>query len=699
VEKVRSRKAPVFGKVDKVVAPKGYLANAEGGPANETLQSVRSDMLTNGQVVWVKSQQALYVYSQTGTAPAYPLGVAVSPTGCWRRVAPELYQFGAGAPTVDAAYVSQDYLDTTNDVWYKAVTTGTGASDWVLGGGTTSPLALVDREDNTIYESAWKVTGLAVGQSGGQATIDSGLVNIYEFGAVGNGIADDRQALVDAIAAALNVPPAWIDDPTKGDDGSTNLANRKSVFLPYGNFLISSEITIRFRNVSIVGPTCGTQGGLLSSAPILTFGHGDAGFRLDDGPVSQFNARDICFKGIRFLRTAGFSKQGQVLLVDTTQWTSGITFDECSGSGHHTLFEVSNTYVASAALARLRILRCFFGNCRRLVYVPNAKHLCLSEISDSRISSFDEDAIQCGFTGSRIATLDLESNDSTGSPITLTGSASGDITFDSLYFENIDSGLACMNINLATNVTINSIRAVSNISIPVLRVSTSQNVNAPDYPIVARGSIDCVTMGTLIPNTADTHCWAAWRLQSAKPLARVGDTPYTLSVQGSLVDWNETVFFGDRELPGRRIGTPGVPLARLGPYAWNTVGFDVGDTLVLMFACRYEDPNLPENFCSFSIDARRSSDSVYEIGVWEGNSYSLRDIQANDTVQHILLLKNFGANNYNAIRLYWNMYGNAADAFYDGLISQIAWCIIPDAAANGVVFPNLDVPTLIDLQP
>ncbi len=134
MQKVRSRKAPVVGRTEKIVAPKSYLANSEGGSPGDTLQNVKSDLLTNGQVVWVKSQRALYVYSQTGTAPAFPLGVASSPAGCWRRVAPELYQFGAGAPTVDAAYVGQEYLDTTNDVWYKAVTTGTGASDWVSGG-------------------------------------------------------------------------------------------------------------------------------------------------------------------------------------------------------------------------------------------------------------------------------------------------------------------------------------------------------------------------------------------------------------------------------------------------------------------------------------------------------------------------------------------------------------------------------------
>lgn len=139
MKKVRSRKAPVLGRPERMLAAKSYLALSEGGPAQDTLQGVKSDTLANGQTCWVKSQGALYVYSQTGTAKAFPLGTAASPAGIWTRVAPEVYQFGAGAPSANALYIGQDYLDTTNDIWYKAVATGTGAADWVSGGGPTVP--------------------------------------------------------------------------------------------------------------------------------------------------------------------------------------------------------------------------------------------------------------------------------------------------------------------------------------------------------------------------------------------------------------------------------------------------------------------------------------------------------------------------------------------------------------------------------
>lgn len=37
---------------------------------------------------------------------------------------------GAGAPTIKANYVGEEYFDTTNKVWYKSISTGTGAVDW-----------------------------------------------------------------------------------------------------------------------------------------------------------------------------------------------------------------------------------------------------------------------------------------------------------------------------------------------------------------------------------------------------------------------------------------------------------------------------------------------------------------------------------------------------------------------------------------
>ena len=42
-----------------------------------------------------------------------------------------IYVTGDGAPSANAAFIGQEYLDRTGGVWYKAKNTGTGASDWV----------------------------------------------------------------------------------------------------------------------------------------------------------------------------------------------------------------------------------------------------------------------------------------------------------------------------------------------------------------------------------------------------------------------------------------------------------------------------------------------------------------------------------------------------------------------------------------
>jgi hypothetical protein len=37
---------------------------------------------------------------------------------------------GSGAPTTNADYIGQDYIDIKNRVAYKAVNAGTGSKDW-----------------------------------------------------------------------------------------------------------------------------------------------------------------------------------------------------------------------------------------------------------------------------------------------------------------------------------------------------------------------------------------------------------------------------------------------------------------------------------------------------------------------------------------------------------------------------------------
>lgn len=43
-----------------------------------------------------------------------------------------LVKTGTAVPTINADFIGQDFIDTTNRKVYKAVAIGTGAMDWVL---------------------------------------------------------------------------------------------------------------------------------------------------------------------------------------------------------------------------------------------------------------------------------------------------------------------------------------------------------------------------------------------------------------------------------------------------------------------------------------------------------------------------------------------------------------------------------------
>ncbi|NOV24153.1 hypothetical protein E5S69_11585 [Cupriavidus necator] len=51
--------------------------------------------------------------------------------GVWKERGQNGFRSTLGAPTVNAIYVGEELLDSTNNRWYKSKNTGTGASDWV----------------------------------------------------------------------------------------------------------------------------------------------------------------------------------------------------------------------------------------------------------------------------------------------------------------------------------------------------------------------------------------------------------------------------------------------------------------------------------------------------------------------------------------------------------------------------------------
>lgn len=65
-----------------------------------------------------------------GSPEGWVCTAAGSP-GVWRERGQNGFRSSLGAPSVNAIYVGEELLDTTNNKWYKAKNTGTGATDWV----------------------------------------------------------------------------------------------------------------------------------------------------------------------------------------------------------------------------------------------------------------------------------------------------------------------------------------------------------------------------------------------------------------------------------------------------------------------------------------------------------------------------------------------------------------------------------------
>lgn len=73
-----------------------------------------------------------------GAPEGWACTVAGTP-GTWVVTGQLGYRTATGAPSVNANFVGEELIDTSNGGWYKAITVGSGADDWVhIGGGTPS---------------------------------------------------------------------------------------------------------------------------------------------------------------------------------------------------------------------------------------------------------------------------------------------------------------------------------------------------------------------------------------------------------------------------------------------------------------------------------------------------------------------------------------------------------------------------------
>lgn len=257
--------------------------------------------------------------------PEGPQGIQgpTGPTGSTGPTGPtgpngSVWRSGAGAPSGGTGVVTDWYLNTTNgDVYEK-----TGVSTWTLRDNLTGP---------TGPTGATGATG-ATGPTGpegpeGPAGQAAGRIYVTSYGAVGNDIANDTDALHDAVDAAIAAGGGTIDltHPILGQNAKYRLADE--LIFPAGVDLYG------------IGATFTGEGSTIkltsSSAKVKFTGRGgiSQGFFVDGngtGHVDGILVYDLAIHRT-FIGVHAANGAGDGVLVNATQ---NCKWDGCDTANH-----------------------------------------------------------------------------------------------------------------------------------------------------------------------------------------------------------------------------------------------------------------------------------------------------------------------------------------------------------------------------
>ncbi|MEW5804613.1 MAG: hypothetical protein AB1847_21180 [bacterium] len=97
--------------------------------------SIVTNRITSGSIApasggYIQGDVVLNSAPDAGEPSGWMCTVSGSP-GTWVATGQVGYRSGSGAPSVNANFVGEDYLDTGASKWYKSISTGSGAGDWV----------------------------------------------------------------------------------------------------------------------------------------------------------------------------------------------------------------------------------------------------------------------------------------------------------------------------------------------------------------------------------------------------------------------------------------------------------------------------------------------------------------------------------------------------------------------------------------
>lgn len=535
------------------------------------------------------------------------------------------------------------------------------------------------------------------GPSGPDAGFLESGINIREEGADPTGVNDARPAIVACIERALGIPAGYLDDPTKGDAGYVNaIRPSKYVYVPDGHFRMSAGITIRYMGVSIVGVPSSVQGGMQGNGSLIECDFDGDAFLLYTGAAGEFaGARDLSVKSCTIKRAAGHT--GNAGAVDGGTWTSGFAFDGCRLTGHSCAFEVKATY-NNPAFARLMMAGTIIDNCDSVINT-NQKHLSNSYIPWARFTQCSS-GFDGGLTGSILGQVNCEGI--TTRPVRVRGTNSYAFEIGPLYFEDHNSGPACLDINLARDFIVKGIQTSGTVSIPLVRLETVSMGSLVGHNVVCVGATDCDFSSMLIPATgyADNEFAAAWVMgHGMTSLPLMPRLPWTCQgVTGAM--YTEAADFGSETLKAVRVGTSGVPSSRVTALTFTpTAGTLVdGDVALLAWAVRYDAGRGGlSSAANIQVQGRKTSDGLYEdIGVL--NIDHLNDVAVGDIIQFItawrIVADATHTPPYNAFRIYFYPYGtDTTYEYYDAMVSPFLYTEID--GSSDILVPPFDVPCLL----
>jgi polygalacturonase len=494
-------------------------------------------------------------------------------------------------------------------------------------------------------------------------------ISVRDFGAIGNGVADDTAAIVAGLEFANSLTAGtWA---TGGDTVGANVERKRfPLHFPTGKYRTTAAIPVRFRGVQIVGPDTSAKGdGVFEgyTATILC-DHTTDGFALD----CNFDCQYFSVRNIRLLKAPAHAGTGNGIKVTGPNYNWGPHLEgmmiRAFNDGVH--IEPQDAASGTGAGAELEILNCSIdANTGYGVYVSGHAGAG-SRIVGNSIVQNGTGGIHVGGKGLVVASNDLEGQPR---PLEITGgSNSTAVTIENNYFEAVSATTTegCIVLGTTHGFSVRNNTYSVGITVPhVVCRDSSRGVVDEDAQL--EDATNVVVSGRLLIPTAGTsnlEMSACWNPRQVV-LPQSATVPSNLTIAGPVSQVVAT--------PNYRVLISG------GPTSWAN-----GSYLVWGVAIKYgtdlpHGPVLSQVLGTISgTEATRAAESVQP---------PTDCVKVGDTAVYMFAAKNTTGSTITSVRYYISPYGSDTTTALGAEISSVVGYTTASISAGLPVLNVLDI--------